>query len=834
MTEREKLLGGLSDDEVSANRIKYGLNILSDKSSRDGFKIFRDIVTEPMMLLLISVCIIYFITGDITEGIIMFMAILIVAGISIYQEVRSENAIDELKKLSEPLTNVIRNNKVVQVLSEEIVVNDTILIEEGQIITADGEIIESNDLSLDESILTGESFPVSKDQDNKKVFAGTNVTSGWGYVRVLKTGMNTEVGKLGKSIELIKKEKTPLQLQIDRFVKQMAFAGIIAFILILMLNYIDSGDFIHSLMHGLTLAMAILPEEIPVALSTFMALGAYHLLKVNIIAKQPQTVEVLGSATVICVDKTGTITENKMDVAELYDYTGKKTISNFDHRFLNDSTKELIDYAMWASEPVPFDPMEKAIRTLFEKSGNQIQVEDFNIVKEYPLSGKPPMMTHIYTNSDSKEIVIASKGAPEGLLRISGLNDEDIKEIGRKAMEMAVKGLRVLGVAKADSHEGNYPADQTEFKWKFLGLVGLNDPPKKNISEVINSFYKMGICVKMITGDYSVTALSISEKVGIKNSEKYLTGEEIINMPEEELMGKIGEVNIFSRMLPEAKLIIINALKEKGEVVAMTGDGVNDGPALKAAHIGVAMGEKGTSIAKQAASLVLVNDDLSNMVTAVSFGRKIYSNLKKAIQYIISIHIPLISIVTLPLLLGWKYQNIFSPIHVIFLELVMGPTCSIAYENEPIERDIMNQKPRKITSEFFNLRELSLSIVQGLIITAGLLGVLYYSTEKLYNENLSRTLVFTTLVCSNIFLTLTGRSRNYTVFTTIHYKNRLLYFIIFITSLILILSLTVTPVMNVFEFEGITVTQFVYCLIVSFVSVIWVELYKYLAGNKEY
>ena len=287
-------------------------------------------------------------------------------------------------------------------------------------------------------------------------------------------------------------------------------------------------------------------------------------------------------------------------------------------------------------------------------------------------------------------------------------------------------------------------------------------------------------------------------------------------------------------MLPEAKLLIVNALKEKGEIVAMTGDGVNDGPALKASHIGIAMGERGTAIAKQAASLVIVNDDLSNMVTAVSFGRKIYSNLKKAIQYIISIHIPLISIVTLPLILGFKYQNIFSPIHVIFLELVMGPTCSIVYENEPIEKDIMKQKPRKLTANFFNLKELTLSIVQGLVITAGLLYILNYAIESSLNENISRTLVFTTIVCSNIFLTLTGRSKVYTIFTTIKYKNKLLYVVILVTFLILFSSLTFSPLMNVFQFEPITVIQFMYCLTVAFISVIWVEVYKFFFGNKFY
>ncbi|MBK6773981.1 MAG: cation-translocating P-type ATPase [Ignavibacteria bacterium] len=832
MKDRDELLKGLTDSEVIASRIKYGQNILENKTRRKSLEIFFDIIKEPMMILLMAACSIYFILGDITEGIIMLFAIFAVAGISIIQEVRSENAISELKKLSEPLTNVIRNNVVVSIPSHELVVNDIMIIEEGQKISADGEIVLSNDLTIDESILTGESFPVSKDQENNKTFSGTNVTAGWGYVEIKSTGMNTEIGKLGKSLELIKKERTPLQLQIDRFVKLMAVAGVIAFMIVWILNYMDSGNVLHSLMHGLTLAMAILPEEIPVALSTFMALGAYHLIKNNIITKQPQTVEVLGSATVICVDKTGTITENKMEVSELYDFKEKKICDNFDHRFLSESSKEIIDYGMWASEPVPFDPMEKALRKLFDNSGNQIQTSEYEIVKEYPLSGKPPMMTHIHSNS--KETIIACKGAPEGILRICELDKNQVEELNELVRSMASKGLRVLGVAKAEHATLPYPEDQTDFDWKFMGLIGLSDPPKNNISEVIKSFHESGIEVKMITGDYPVTAVSIAAKVGIRNPETFLTGEQIIGMSHDDLLKTVKEVNIFARMLPEAKLLIVNALKEKGEIVAMTGDGVNDGPALKASHIGIAMGERGTAIAKQAASLVIVNDDLSNMVTAVSFGRKIYSNLKKAIQYIISIHIPLISIVTLPLILGFKYQNIFSPIHVIFLELVMGPTCSIVYENEPIEKDIMKQKPRKLTANFFNLKELTLSIVQGLVITAGLLYILNYAIESSLNENISRTLVFTTIVCSNIFLTLTGRSKVFTIFTTIQYKNKLLYVVILVTFLILFSSLTFSPLMNVFQFEPITVIQFMYCLTVAFISVIWVEVYKFFFGNKFY
>lgn len=824
MAEREDLQNGLTDEEVSISRTEFGSNTLDRTGSKNFLHILKDIFTEPMMILLAAACSIYFFTGETGDGIIMLAAIFIVAGISIYQETKSESAIKALKKLTQPLTIVVRNGMKTEIPSEEIVVGDIMIIEEGQSITADGNIIDSNDLSVDESVLTGESFPVEKIPGRDEIFMGTNVASGLGYCKVTSVGMNTKIGKLGKTLESIKKEETVLQKQINIFVKRMAFIGFIAFLFVWAYNYIDSGDILHGLMHGLTLAMAVLPEEIPVALSTFMALGAYHLLKYNILTKQPQTVEALGSATVICVDKTGTLTENKMKVTEIYNFNEDKIFELTDKELAGESNRELVNYSKLSSEPVAFDPMEKAIEDMFEDSGDKNFIRDLKMIREYPLSGRPPMMTHIY--SDGKKIITSCKGAPEGIINISGLTQEEKRKTDVIINEFAEKGLRVLGVAKADFQSMDFPADQRDYNWEFLGLIALSDPPKKNIKEVIENFYRSGIEVKMITGDYPVTAKSIGKQIGLRNAENVLTGEEIVHMTEPELQLSVKKINIFARMLPEAKLKIVNALKADGEVVAMTGDGVNDGPALKASNIGIAMGKKGSEIAKQEASLILIDDDLSNMVKAVVLGRKIYSNLKKAIRYIISIHIPIISIVTFPLILGWKHQNIFMPIHVIFLELVMGPTCSIVFENEPIEKDIMDQKPRKLTTSFFSLKELTVSIIQGMAVALGLMGILYYAIYTDLSEETSRTMVFTSLLMSNIFLTYTGRSEKYSIFTTLKYNNKLLYIITIITLIILVLSLTVSPVMNIFGFNFLNADQLLISIAVSFVSVIWIEVFK--------
>lgn len=824
MSVREKIQKGLTDEEVRSSREKFGANKLDRTGSRNIFHILAGIFKEPMMILLAAACSIYFFTGETGDGIIMLIAIFIVAGISIYQETKSENAVKALKKLTQPLTNVIRNGNKTEILSEEIVVGDIMIIEEGQSIAADGRILDSNDLSVDESILTGESFPVEKIPGTDEVYMGTNVTSGLGHTEVTAVGVKTKLGKLGKTLESIKKEETVLQKQISDFVRRMAFFGFIAFLFVWAYNYYESGDIIHGLMHGLTLAMAVLPEEIPVALSTFMALGAYHLLKYNILTKQPQTVEALGSATVICVDKTGTLTENRMKVTEMYSFIEDRTLSCSDELIYDKNFTELINYSKLSSEPVAFDPMETAIEELFNKAGDKDFISNLDMIKEYPLSGKPPMMTHIY--SDGKTIFTSSKGAPEGILNISSLSDTEKKRTEIVINEFAESGLRVLGVAKADFQEKKFLSDQRDYRWNFLGLIALSDPPKKNISKVIDDFYRSGIEVKMITGDFPVTAMSISRQIGLKNPGNILTGEQIVNMSDTDLQKSVKEISVFARMLPEAKLKIVNALKADGDVVAMTGDGVNDGPALKASDIGIAMGKRGSEIAKQEASLILVDDDLSNMVKAVALGRKIYSNLKKAIRYIISIHIPIISIVTFPLILGWKYQNIFMPIHVIFLELVMGPTCSIIFENEPIEKDIMNQKPRKLTTKFFSFKELAVSMVQGLVIALGLMGILYYGMQSGLSEDTSRTIIFSSLLMSNILLTYTGRSERFSVFTTIKYRNKLLYAITAISLLILVLSLTVSEIMNVFNFTPLSFSQLLISFTVSFLSVIWIEFYK--------
>ncbi len=822
---------GLSDEEVLQAREMYGENRLAYKKENGFVQAIKSLAAEPMVLLLLVTSSIYFISGSIGDGLFLAAAIVLVAAISLYQDSRSRNALEKLKNFTQPECKVIRNGEVMEISIEELVIGDSLMAEEGSSVAADATIIHSNDFSVNESILTGESLAVFKDQskENCHIFRGTNVAGGLAIATVTAIGSETRLGQIGKSLESIQEEKTPLEKQIQHFVKKMVIIGLIVFLIVWGINYLHSRNVSDSLLKALTLAMSILPEEIPVAFTTFMALGAWRLMKMGIVVKQMKTVETLGSATVICTDKTGTITENVMSLTKVF-LPSRNEVTTLKGDIDKD-VQALIRMAMWASEPIPFDPMEVALHDTYGKGTDTDERLQFKIVHEYPLEGKPPMMTHVFENETGHRI-IAAKGAPEAIMMACDAREEDRAIIEKAVDEMASQGYRVLGVAEAVLQGSEFPARQQQLPFTFNGLVAFHDPPKKNIQEVFEKFYMAGIAVKIVTGDNAATTSAIAKQVGFRGYEKSMTGDELMALTDEELQEQVKDMNMFTRMFPEAKLKIINALKANHEIVAMTGDGVNDGPALKAAHIGIAMGKKGTEIAKEAASLILLEDDLSKMVDAVAMGRRIYTNLKKAIQYIISIHIPIILTVFIPLVLGWIYPNIFSPVHIIFLELIMGPTCSIIYENEPMETNTMMQKPRPFTTTFFNIRELTTSIIQGLMITAGTLAAYQYSVYMGHEEAGTRTMVFVVLIFANIFLTLVNRSFFYSILTTLFYKNNLVLIVIGITLIITTLLVYVPPLASFFGFVSLGTEQLLICLAIGFVSVIWFEPVKWFRRLK--
>jgi Ca2+-transporting ATPase len=752
-------------------------------------------------------------------------------------------ALQALQKLTAPRAKVIRNGSVQEINAEEIVIGDLVVAEEGHLVPADGRIVQSADFSLNESMLTGESFSVFRTAGDEAPFAwqGTQVVSGQAVLETIAIGNNTRLGKIGGSLLKIEEGKTPLQVQIDRFVKRMAAMGLVVFVLVWLINYMQSaGDpqrLANSLLKGLTLAMSILPEEIPVAFSTFMALGAFRLMKIGIIAKNTRTVETLGAATVICVDKTGTITENRMSLDRVM--IGAEGLIQDRSAFGKDPAfQTLIRTAMFASESMPFDPMEKEIHEVYTSTSSIDDRLTYRMIHEYPLEGKPPMMTHVFSNDDGDRI-IAAKGAPEAVLNCCKLTDDAKDRILSMAAKLAEEGFRILAVGKGPSEinitNGDaYPRSQQEIPLEFMGLLAFFDPPKKGIREVFQAFTDAGIRLKVITGDSPQTTLAIARQAGFPGDGAGVNGDRLLEMDESTLEDHVLQHGLFTRMFPEAKLRIIEALKRKGEIVAMTGDGVNDAPALKAAHIGIAMGHRGSELAKSTASLIITDDDLARMVDAVAMGRRIYSNLKKAIQYIISIHIPIILTVFVPLVLGWIYPNIFTPVHVIFLELIMGPTCSIIYENEPLERMSMQLPPRKMTDSFLSWRELSISIWQGLAITAGTLITYQMAVANGSNEAQTRTLVFLCLVTSNVFLTLVNRSFFLSVIETLGYRNTLMRGMLLLTITMTVLLISVPTFAEFFGFNWPGWPMTGIGIITGIVAVVWFEGYKWMRRKRAF
>lgn len=821
-TDETIQLEGLRDPDIPALQQQYGLNSFSLENQRNLMHIIWDVVREPMFLLLLTAATLYFILGQSSEGLMMLVAMAIITAISIFQDIKSTKALEALEHYTAPMVKVIRNGREKNIPSEQLVPGDLVILEEGDKIPADALFLSGNDFTVNESIITGESFPVAKQavENENRLFQGTTVNTGKAYAQIMATGNNTELGKLGRSVSSFETSRTLLQQQVNKHVKRLAWFGISAFILIWLVNYLKTGMLVESFLLGLTLAMAAIPEEIPVAFSSFMALGAYQMSRIGIISRQPQTIENLGAVSVICLDKTGTITENKMSVNIIYDFRQNYSFAPGQQS----PASAVLGYAMLASELEPYDAMEIAIHQAFKEHPNAFPYAGLPQTGEYPLGGKPPMMTHVYGAGPNR--IIAAKGAAERVFRVCRLSEEQKKYLNDIVNQQASKGLRMLAVASATFEGEELPASQDDFNWQLEGLVGLLDPPKRNVKQVFEQCYEAKIKIKILTGDYPETVSNIAGQAGVHHPEKFITGDAIMKLDEAELTDTVKQYNIFARMFPDAKLRVVNNLKAAGNIVAMTGDGVNDAPALKAADIGIAMGKRGTELARQVADLVVTDDNLERLVEAIRQGRKIFVNLKKSVRYIISIHIPIILVAALPLLLGWRYTNIFSPVHIIFLELIMGPTCSIFFEREPVEDNLMQLPPRSATSGLFTREELWVSIVQGLVITAGVLGLYWFSMQRGDTIGETRALVFTSLLTGNIFLTFVNRSFTEHFMQTIRFRNSLAKWILPGSVLLLALIHLVPPVRDIFGFDRMSMNNFLLSTVVAFISIAWYELYK--------
>lgn len=794
---------------------RFGYNELPSAKSKTILKIAFEVIKEPMFLLLLSCSILYIILGDYNEGIILLSSVLLIIFITFYQHQKTEKSLEALRKLSSPRALVLRDAKEIRIPGREVVPGDILILSEGDRIPADSIILETNYFMVDESILTGESLAVLKSNDqnneNSKVYSGTLVVQGHAYAEVVNTGAQTKFGQIGKSLQSIVSSKTKLQTEMQQLIRNLFIIGILISISIIVLFYIKKGDIIYSLLNGLAASMAILPEEFPVVLTIFLALGAWRLSKNKVLTRNASAIETLGSATVLCSDKTGTITQNKMQLHTIY----------FDEK--SSSLNSSIQSLYFASNPNSSDPMELSIAQHYNKLTLK---EDFTFIKEFPLSKKLFAMTRILKFKDERNTIAYSKGAPEAIMQLCNMAEDEKEKYSQKVKEFAKNGLRVLAFANAKIDEQKLPASQQEIDFEFHGLVAFEDPIREEVPEALQECINAGINVKMITGDYPETAKSIATQIGLVHNDFVITGDELKNMSDDELKTKIKYTNIFARIIPEQKLRIIQALKSQGEVVAMTGDGVNDAPALKAADIGIAMGQKGTDVAREASSLVLLDDNFASIVSAIRLGRKIFDNLQKAMSYILAIHVPIIGMVVLPSIFNY-FPILLMPLHIVFMELIIDPICSIAFESEQEEKSIMNRAPRNINEKFFGWNSILLSLFRGVLVLALVLLVAHLSILEGHTEKEVRTITFSSLIIANVFLILSSLSKTRSVIAVITEKNWSVILIISMALIMLFMSINIPFLMNIFNFSFPGHSHFIPSIVFASILLIILEIAKY-------
>ncbi|MCX7784965.1 MAG: cation-translocating P-type ATPase [candidate division WOR-3 bacterium] len=849
---------GLSETEA-LNRLRIeGFNSLPTSQDRNVLKIALDIIKEPMMLLLIASGLVYLIFGNTMDALMLLGFVFVVLGITFYQERKTERTLSALRDLTSPRALVIREGKQKRIAGREVVRGDIIVLKEGDRVPADAVVISETNLVVDESILTGESVPVRKiageiniplkppGGDNLPfVYSGTLVVQGTGIGYVVATGIRSEIGKIGKTLKTLEPEETPIQKQTRRLVHDFLLLGVILSIAVVIVYGLSRKDWLHAFLAGITLAMAILPEEFLVVLTIFLALGAWRMSKYGILTRRIKAIQTLGSATVLCVDKTGTLTLNQMKVQRIFAAGCFYNIENKQNTYLPETFHELIEYAILASQKDPFDPMEKAIRSLgvYTLSNTEHFHDNWLHIREYPLSKDLMALSNVWQSPDKEDYLIAAKGAPEAIFDLCHLNCDEIDKLNQTINLMANDGLRVIGVARAKFHKtlpqsmvsdtkNELPDGQHDFKFEFLGLIGLKDPVRPNVSESVKECYHAKIRVIMITGDYPQTAQHIARQIGICAPDQVITGSELEQMTDSELRERIKTTNVFARILPEQKLRIVQALKENGEITVMTGDGVNDAIALKSAHIGIAMGGRGTDVAREASALVILDDDFSSIVKAIKMGRRILDNLKKAMSYILAVHVPIAGLSFLPVLFHWPL--VLLPIHIAFLELIIDPVCSIVFEAEPGEEDIMNRPPVSIKEPLFSKKNILISFLQGFIAMLAVIGVYLYIYYQGHGDAEARALGFTTIVVTNLGLILANRSWTRPfwnkLFTT---KNYALRWIFGITILSLGLTLYIPGLNKIFRFAPPSPLLLFASVIAAVVSILWFEVFKIIIGRKK-
>jgi P-type Ca2+ transporter type 2C len=888
---------GLTESQVRSRQQQEDYNELSSGKSRSLLAIAGDTIRDPIFLLLLGGGVIYWILGDLQEAMILLGFVVFIAGISLYQEGKTERALEALRDLSSPRALVIREGQRQRIAGREVVRGDILVLSEGDRVPADAIVLSCSNLSTDESLLTGESLPVRKvaavgdvamarpgGDELPFVYSGTLVVQGQGIARVQAIGDRTEMGKIGNALQQVQPEVTPLQREMNRLVRRLLGIALSLCVAIVVIYGFTSGNWLKGVLAGITLAMAILPNEFPVVVTIFLALGAWRISQNHVLARRTSAVETLGSATVLCVDKTGTLTLNQMAVRQLCAYgdgeTGRrwerlapvgfpdhgsetrhggtgsyKSVDRGSENFfpydlalhsqvpLPEAVHELVEFCILASQRDPFDPMEKAFKELGDRSlaDTEHLHRDWQLLRSYPLSPELLAMSHVWQSADGTRYEIATKGAPEAIADLCHFTPQQQQVLAAQVSAMAGQGLRVLGVAKASLREApppflpphpsidieHLPEQQHDFPFQFLGLVGLSDPVRPTVPGAIAECYTAGIRVVMITGDYPETAQSIARQVGLTQTEAILTGAELDAMSDSELQQRIHDTDIFARAVPEQKLRLVNALKDKGEIVAMTGDGVNDAPALKAAQIGIAMGQRGTDVARESAALVLLDDDFSSIVQAVKLGRRIFDNLRKAMSYLLAIHIPIAGMSLIPVL--FKLPLVLLPVHVAFLHLIIDPACSIVLEAEPAEPNVMQRLPRHPKEPLFGRKTVGLAILQGSGILAVILAIFLVSLYRGQGELAARTLTFTTLILANLGLILSESSSSHLSWKILESPNPTLGWTIGGGLFFLGFVLYVPFLRDLFSFSFLHSIDLAICFGGGLISLLWFELLKQIA-----
>lgn len=807
-------LSGLTSEEAARRLVASGPNVIAREEGRSLARIARETLREPMFLLLLAAAGLYLLFGDLAEGLFLSAGALLSFSLVVVQEARSERALAALNALAEPKARAMRDGALATILAKDLVPGDVVLIAEGARVPADANLIEGGALEVDESTLTGEAAACTKaaagperiaagelsDTGSSEVFASTLVLRGQALAEVTSTGAATRIGQIGAALHGIHEQPTLVQRDIRWLISRMGILAMLFCIAVAAAYGLIRHDWFQGALSGLTLAISLIPEEFPMVLVIFMALGAWRMAKHNVLVRRSAVIETLGATTLLCADKTGTITRNEMALRRIWRAGTGHDLSED----LLEGPRAVIEAAQLASAVQPHDPMDIAVHAAAGRRS------DTDLVRSYPLSPEFLAVVQVWKNPGEDHLVYAAKGAPETILNLCQLDESTRAKAEQAIHEMASSGMRVLGVATAKEgrHSEREPKD---LDYEFEGLLGFEDPVRSDVPPALQLAQRAGVAVAMITGDYPATALAAAREAGIDTSAGVLTGTEA------EIAPDISGIRVFARVMPDQKLALVRRFKSAGEVVAMTGDGVNDAPALAAADVGIAMGQRGTDVAREASDLILLDDRFASIVTGIGLGRRIFTNLRHAMTYITGVHIPVAGLALLPLLMG--LPPMLYPMHLVLLELIIDPLCSIVFEAEPSEADAMQRPPRNARSPLFGSAQIGVAAVQGLTLLAGVFGLYVWLNHAGVDEGQARAAAFFALVSGHLALApavLAGTNRS------VPGQHRWIFWVVAIgASLLVSLMLVIAELREIMHFSVPTVSQLAIALSVGVIAGGW-------------